>query len=85
MKMHRKEDSGEVRQPQQRAECHIELTGPGAVDIEGCMGVLAYDDASVRLALKKRTLLVTGCGLYIDMMAGQTVRICGCIECVRFV
>lgn len=67
------------------SDCHIELRGSGAMIIEGCNGVLAYDETQVRIGLKKQVLLITGERLIIDSMIGQTVRVCGRIVCVEFV
>lgn len=94
MKRQKNEDSPEkeVRRPNLfgmtdglRAGCCIELHGSGTAIVEGCMGVLSYDDVHVRLGLKKQTLLIRGCDLCIDSMAGQTVCICGSICSVEFI
>ena len=81
----RRQSRTEEEKTQPRAECHIELEGPGAVTIEGCMGVLSYESEAVRLSLRRRTLLIIGCDLFIDTMAGQTIRVCGHISSVQFV
>lgn len=63
---------------------HIELFGNLELTIDGCRGILEYEDDSIRLNLGKNALRVTGRNLSLKALTDQTAVIEGYILLLEF-
>lgn len=63
---------------------HIELTGQREAVIEGCHGILSYDDDAVRLNTGCGILLITGNRLTLRAMSNDNTMVCGRIRSLEF-
>ena len=52
--------------------------------IDGCKGVIAYDEGMVRLAIPNMTVLFRGRELGMRCLAGESVIIEGIIDAIEF-
>lgn len=71
--------------PAPLSDCHIELCGSRAVQIDGCRGVAFCSNEHIRISLGNRCLAVNGSELTIASMFGATVSIEGCITGIEFI
>ena len=62
----------------------IELHGSHGMIVDGCCGVLIYDECLVKLALKKTVLSVSGTGLTLAHLTPTCASITGQIQQVTF-
>lgn len=62
----------------------IEMHGPHYMIIDGCRGVLIYDECFVKLALKKTVLSVSGTALVLQHLTPACASIAGNIQSVTF-
>ena len=77
-------DSLEIPQTAEAHTAQIELIGNREAVVDGCRGILQYEDAVVRIAAGELVVRFTGSDLCIcTMQAGQT-RITGVIAGVDF-
>lgn len=65
-------------------EVHIDLLYNKQVFIDGYRGLLEYGDEMIRVLIGRKTLCITGCGLYLEKMTENTLCICGEILAVAF-
>ena len=63
----------------------ISLSGNREAVVEGCCGVLEYENALIRLSLGKMMVQFTGRGLQIKCMTGDSVIIEGYILGIEFI
>ena len=63
----------------------IVLRGNGEISVRGCLGVLQYSPAEVRLSMKSKDLILTGKRLVCVSFSNRTVSLKGQIEELRFV
>lgn len=63
---------------------HIELCGNREAIVEGCRGVLEYNDCSVALNTGKLTVRFCGSDLTISAMQDSSAIIKGTITCIDF-
>ena len=63
---------------------HIELLGNREVTVDGCKGILEYDDGFIRLNLGKTVLRLTGRDLMITALSDRTAVIEGYILSIEF-
>lgn len=62
----------------------IELRGAGEMTVEGCMGIIEYDENSVSLNLGKNAVNVSGTYLEINAFSEQQAVITGNIASISF-
>lgn len=63
---------------------HIELTGSREAIIEGCHGIVSYDDDAVRLNTGCGILRITGHCLTLRAMNDDSAMVCGRILSLEF-
>ena len=63
---------------------HIELSGNREAVIDGCIGVLAYDEDIVRLALRGMIATFKGRGLQIKVLTHDSAIVAGFITAIEF-
>lgn len=66
-------------------EPQIQLSGNRTIYIEGCRGILEFDDCYLKISLGKKTLTVVGAELTVEGYEGHNVTICGRIQGLEFV
>lgn len=62
----------------------IEMHGSHYMVIDGCRGVLIYDECFVKLALKKTVLSVSGTALELAHLTPTCASVAGNIQTVTF-
>ncbi|MDR1564389.1 MAG: YabP/YqfC family sporulation protein [Oscillospiraceae bacterium] len=62
----------------------IEFSGNREVIVEGCKGILEYDDTTIRLNLGRESVRFLGKGLSIGAMSGKIAVIEGYINSMEF-
>ncbi len=62
----------------------LEFTANRSVLIDGCQGILEYQDSIVRINTKKLIVVINGRGLHIKCMTAHSLTICGYISGVEF-
>lgn len=77
-------DSLEIPQTAETNTAQIELSGNREAVVDGCRGILQYEDAVVRVAAGDRIVRFTGSDLCICAMQAGQVRITGTIAAVDF-
>lgn len=65
--------------------CQMELSGNREAVIEGCTGILEYNDAAIHLATSKMSIRFTGRGLQVKVMTHSSAVIEGWITGIEFV
>ena len=70
--------------PSTLGAAQIELAGNREAVIDGCKGVIAYDEGMVRLAIPNMTVLYRGRELGMRCLAGESVIIEGIIDAIEF-
>lgn len=63
---------------------HIEACGNREIMVDGCKGVLEYNDCCVRLNTGRLIVRISGCSLTITMLRNGQAVICGDITGVDF-
>lgn len=63
---------------------HVELSADRSAVIEGCDGVLSYNDTSVRLNCKTLVLRLDGFDLCLNHLSGGLVSVSGKIVSLAF-
>ena len=63
----------------------IELSGNREALVDGCRGVLQYEDDVIRLSTGRRVVRFQGSGLMIRTMQQNQLLICGTILSVEFI
>lgn len=63
----------------------IELLGNSEAVVEGCKGILEYDDAVIRIAIHKMQVKFSGTDLTIKSLNSESVIIQGVIGGIEFV
>ena len=63
---------------------HIELIGNHQAMLEGCKGVLYYDDNRIEISLGKYRILFLGSGLGLTSLAGGDAIVTGSFERIEF-
>lgn len=63
---------------------HIEMLGNAEAIIDGCQGILHYDDTQIRLNLGKGSVCFEGSGLEIKSLSFEQAIIKGLIATVHF-
>lgn len=62
----------------------IELNGNQEAVVDGCQGVLQYEDTVIRLSTGRMIVRFTGADLCIRTMQQNQILICGTIASVEF-
>ncbi len=78
------EDTGELSAIVGAGLAKIELTGNREISVDGCRGILEYDESIVRLNLGNMIIKITGAGLTIPSMAAEQTTVTGSIASVEF-
>ncbi len=65
-------------------EPQIELHGTHDMIVDGCCGVLIYDECLVKLALKKTVLSVSGTELTLEHLTPTCASVSGQIQSITF-
>lgn len=65
--------------------CQIELNANNEAIIEGCTGILQYDEGIIRLSTSKFILKFTGRNLKIQCMTATSAIVEGFITAIEFV
>ena len=63
----------------------IELLGNSEAVVEGCKGILEYDDAVIRIAIQKMQVRFAGTNLTIKSLNSESVIIQGVIDKIEFI
>ncbi|MGI6264881.1 MAG: YabP/YqfC family sporulation protein [Acutalibacteraceae bacterium] len=63
---------------------HLEISGRREVIVEGCHGIVSYDDDTVRLGTGSGVVRIAGEGLILRAMNDGTVQVSGQILSVDF-
>ena len=66
------------------ASPHVELSADGRAVIEGCDGVLSYNETSVRLNCKTLVLWLDGFDLCLNHLSGGLVSVSGKLVSLTF-
>lgn len=74
----------DVPQSTFRADCHLEMTSNTEAIVEGCSGVLEYNDEVIRLNGGKMVIKITGRNLQIRCMTGESAIVEGFILSIEF-
>lgn len=65
--------------------CRMEIMGNRELCVEGCQGVLEYEESLIRLNLGQRQLQITGTGLSIRTLEKNYGEVEGLITAIEFV
>ncbi|WRS26419.1 YabP/YqfC family sporulation protein [Oscillospiraceae bacterium MB08-C2-2] len=65
--------------------CQMEIADNREVMVEGCQGVLEYDENVIRLMTGKMTVKFTGRGLQIQTLTHNSAFVTGFITAIEFV
>ena len=76
--------SGRLLKIEQLNLCHIEIEGNRELIIDGCKGILEYENDKVKVCTDTITVSVTGDGLGINAYAEDQIVISGKIMSVDF-
>ena len=68
----------------QSGEVQIELSGNREAALDGCQGVLQYEDSVIRVSTGRLIVRFSGSGLCIRTMQQNQILICGTIASVDF-
>ena len=63
---------------------HIELNGNTEAIVDGCRGVVEYDESIIRLNTGKLIVRFSGTCLSIRTLSMNQAVVCGCIESIDF-
>lgn len=63
---------------------HLEISGRHEVIVEGCHGIVSYDDDAVRMDTGCGILRIMGKGLVLRAMSGDAAAVSGRIVSVEF-
>ncbi len=63
---------------------HLELNGNREAVVEGCCGVLEYDDGVVRVKTRRQVIRFTGRGLVIRCLTADALVVAGYITGIEF-
>lgn len=63
---------------------HLEISGNSEALVDGCKGILAYDDGYIKLNLGRGTVAFTGSDLSLENMTFEQAVITGVIATVEF-
>lgn len=77
-------DSFDMQPVAQPTAAQIELSGNREAVVDGCQGVLQYEDTVVRVSTGRMIVRFTGSDLCIRTMQQDQVLICGTIASVDF-
>ena len=77
-------DTFEIPQTAQAKTAQIELAGNREAVVDGCRGILQYEDTTVRIAAGELIVRFTGRDLCICTMQSGQIRITGLIAGVDF-
>lgn len=98
-KKRNRKDGGDTRQPAPKGKisalfdippsalsgvAQIELSGNREAVVDGCKGVLEYDDSVVKLAAENMSIRFTGRGLQIKVLTHDSAIITGFILGIEF-
>lgn len=78
------DDTGEISAIAEAGLAKIELTGNREISVDGCRGILEYNEGVVRLNLGNMIIKITGAGLTIPSMAAEQTTVTGSIASVEF-
>jgi sporulation protein YqfC len=65
--------------------CHIELAENREAVIDGCQGVVEYDEHIIKLATGKMVVKFTGRGLQINVLTRDSAVVTGFITGIEFI
>ena len=65
-------------------QARIEITGNSELVIDGCKGILLYDDDGIKINTGKNSVLITGHNLLVASYIDETMIITGQIHNVGF-
>lgn len=65
--------------------CQMELAGNREAIIDGCQGILEYDENVIRLAVGKMSVKFTGRGLQIKVLTHNSAVVEGYIANIEFI
>ena len=63
---------------------YIEIISNTCALIDGCKGILDYDDCTIRLSLGKKSVRFCGNGLSIKSLSMEQAMVEGCIVSMEF-
>ena len=63
----------------------IEMVGNRCVTVEGCAGILHYEDTSIKLSVRRMLISFSGRGLRVRCISGSCVEVEGFINKIEFV
>lgn len=63
----------------------IEIAGNREAVIDGCQGILAYDESMIRLACGKQTIAFSGRNLQISALTRDSAVVTGFITRIEFI
>ena len=62
---------------------HVELHADRRAVVDGCRGIVAYDEGEVRLNCGAFLLTILGAGLCMEALSGEHISVCGCIAALE--
>lgn len=65
--------------------CQIEISGNNEAVVDGCQGVLEYDNTGIKLATNKMSVKFTGRGLQIRVLTRSSAVVEGFITGIEFI
>lgn len=63
---------------------HIEMFSNKEVFVDGCGGILEYNDVYVKIRIKKGMIIISGTNIDIPVFEGKTITIKGTIDSIEF-
>ncbi len=75
---------GAMENAQKILGSRIEMFSNREISIEGCEGVLEYNDCYLKLNLNKGALIIFGTGLDISAFEGRSITVSGKISSIEF-
>jgi len=83
--MNQKEnENGRISKIEQLRLCHIELEGNRELILDGCKGILEYDDGKIKICTNLLTVLITGDELFIRTYTDDQIIVGGKIISIEF-
>ncbi|MDK2802249.1 MAG: YabP/YqfC family sporulation protein [Oscillospiraceae bacterium] len=75
----------EVASSMVKTESRIEMIGNKEAIIEGCNGVIEYDDFIIRIATKHQEIRFVGDNLQLKCLTNENIIITGFIKNIEFI
>jgi len=65
-------------------EAHIEITGCNEIVIDGCKGILMYDENGIKINAGKHSVQISGGSLLVSSFNDENMIITGRVKSIEF-